>query len=443
MRRGQRARGFTLVELLVSLTAGLIIAVAVAGLAKTATTTFYEESRVQVAELSLRVAADRLRNDLSRAGYMSTSNILTDPLVVRPQGKTQVEVPAQYAGGLGLLAGVRYLPDSFAAGDPSSNIVALTANNLGAGVVPDRIVIGGNLTTADEYIVQSILPGGTCTGVAVTLSPDSPAVARLIYDANGAPLDATVATTALNAAFAPVSPATAPYMVRIVDDTGKHQFGVTCPNPAQMVAGAPVISLSPNVPILSAENTGAQGGASGFGVGRLTINPVQLVEWSVRDRTAVAPTQAWARDPGPDAATKFDLVREYLDATGARVGAPELIAEYVVDFEIGLVVENPTEGATPRMQLAPFDAPSNALVAQNMTPTANRLLGPQWIRSLRYRMATRAPIADRTTPLPTGGGPGYAYRYCTDTAGCEQSQRFARVRTLTGEVALANQSRTP
>lgn len=439
-----RARGFTLIELLVSLTAGLIIAIAVAGLAKTATTTFYEESRVQVAELSLRVAVDRLRGDLSRAAYMSTPNLLTDPLVVLPLGAATVAVPPEFANGLGLLAGVRYLPDSVHPNDNGANIATLSSANLGAGVLPDRLIIGGNLTTADEYIVQSVLPGGACNGMAVTLSPDSPAISRLIRDATGALLPGATATIALNDAFAPINPTgTTQYMARLVDDTGRRQFAVLCPVPAAMVANVPVISLSPAVPIVTANASGAQGGASGFGVGRLTINPVQLVEWSLRDRTATAPASGWARDPSPDAGTRFDLVREFLDATGARVGIPELIAEYVVDFEIGLVVETP--GAVPRMQLVPFDTPTSTLVTQSaMTPAATTpLLGPQWIRSLRYRMATRAPMADRTTTIPNGGGLGYAYRYCTDLAGCDTSQRFARVRTLTGEVALANQSRFP
>jgi len=440
----RRSRGFTLIELLVSLTAGLVIAIAVAGLSKMATTTFYEESRVQAAELTLRVAAERLRSDLSRAAYMGTPNVLADPLVVLQSGNTAASQFTAYPNGLGLLAGVRYVPNSVAADDPNQNIATMSTRELGA--IPDRLILGGNMTTADEYIVQSVLAGGTCGGSAVTLSLDSPAISRLVRDpATGLMLGNDVATAALNAAFAPVATsggAGLQYMARIVDDSGKRQFVALCPSPAAMVGGAPVISVHPNTPVLSSTNTGAQGGVSGFGVGRLTINPVHLVEWSVRDRTAAA-APAWGRDQGPDVGTRFDLVREFLDAFGTRVGAPELVAEYIVDFEIGLVVESSSPAASPRMQLAPFDATGLALVTQNMTPTAATTTGPQWIRSLRYRLAARAPMADRTVTITRPPGTGYAYRYCADAAGCGTSQRWARVRTLTGEVTLQNQARYP
>lgn len=445
----RRARGFTLIELMVSLTAGLIVAIAVAGLAKVATTTFYEESRVQVAELSLRIAVDRLRSDLQRAAYMSTSNVLTDPLMVLPAGQASYVVPAQFANGLGLLAGVRYLPDSsFAGDDPNNQIATMSTANLGA--IPDRLILGGNMTTADEYIVQSILSGGGCGGSTVTLSLDSPAISRLVRDAAGALLPTATAEAALTAAFAPVATVgvQSPWMARIVDDSGKRQFVALCAaRPVEMVSGAPTIYTQLATPVLSAQATGAQGGTTGFGVGRLTINPVQLVEWSVRDRSAetASITQNWAKDTGPDAGTKFDLMRQYLDATGTRVGTPELVAEYIVDFEIGLVLQNPIAGATPRMQVAPFDATSNPLVTQNSTPTLAPATGPQWIRSLRYRMATRAPMADREVDIARPAGTGYAYRYCTIAGGVctPANSRFARVRTLTGEVTLQNQTRFP
>lgn len=444
-RRGS-SRGFTLIELLVSLTAGLIIAISVAGLAKIATNTFYEESRVQVAELSLRIAVDRLRSDLSRASYMSTPSVLVDPLLVLPAGTAAYSAPG-FPNGLGRLSGITYLPDSFGQDDdPNNTIRNLSTRELGA--VPDRLIIGGNLTTADEYIVQSITGpgGGGCGGDTVTLSVDSPAISRLVRAANGTLLPPAAALTALTAAFAPAAGG-AQWMARIVDDTGRRQFVALCATtPAVSMAGnAPVINVQPTTPILTATQSGAQGGSTGFGVGRLTINPVQLVEWSVRNRSAAsAGNPAWARDTGPDAGTKFDLVRQYLDATGARVGAAELVAEYIVDFEIGLVVENPAPGATPRMQVVPFDATANALVAQHSAAVANVTQGPQWVRSLRYRMATRAPIADREVTLTRPAGTtGYAYRYCTVVAGCAQTPRHARVRTLTGEVSLPNQARFP
>ena len=75
MLKRTQARGFTLVELMVSLVAGLIVTIAVVGLARAATTTFFEAARISTVEANVRTAAERLRQDLSRASYMSTGNI--------------------------------------------------------------------------------------------------------------------------------------------------------------------------------------------------------------------------------------------------------------------------------------------------------------------------------------------------------------------------------
>ena len=78
-----RRRGFTLVELLVAMVAGLIVALAIVGLSKEANTTFQEETRIASAEAQLRTALDRLRSDLQRTSYMSTANLLADPQLAR------------------------------------------------------------------------------------------------------------------------------------------------------------------------------------------------------------------------------------------------------------------------------------------------------------------------------------------------------------------------
>ena len=83
-------RGFTLSELMISLVMGLIVSLAAVGLARTATTTFYEQARSSTTEMSLRMASSRLRGDLSRASYMSTGNIVFDPKVARLAGAADI-----------------------------------------------------------------------------------------------------------------------------------------------------------------------------------------------------------------------------------------------------------------------------------------------------------------------------------------------------------------
>ena len=82
-----------------SLLAGLIVALGIVGLSRDATHTFHEEMRSSAAEANLRTAIDRLRADLARAGYMSTGNVATDPMVAKAPG-TQNPIPPAFAAGL-------------------------------------------------------------------------------------------------------------------------------------------------------------------------------------------------------------------------------------------------------------------------------------------------------------------------------------------------------
>lgn len=82
MKRRRHSTGFTLIELAIALTAGLIVAMGIVALSREATRTFHEEVRSAAAEATLRTAIDRLRADIQRAGFMSTANIVADPLLV-------------------------------------------------------------------------------------------------------------------------------------------------------------------------------------------------------------------------------------------------------------------------------------------------------------------------------------------------------------------------
>src|SRR5580658_7590651 len=109
----QRQAGFTMIELTVSLVAGLIVAMGIIGLSREATNTFNEEARTTAAEAGLRIAIERLRADVQRAGYMSTGNILVDPGVAHVPGslpgagnavayRPVAAAPAGAAGAVGM-----------------------------------------------------------------------------------------------------------------------------------------------------------------------------------------------------------------------------------------------------------------------------------------------------------------------------------------------------
>ena len=78
-RRNPECGGFTLVELMVSITGGLFVAIAVFMLAKQSTNLYQSEGRVGTATLGSMVGFERLRQDVERASFLSTPAIRRDP----------------------------------------------------------------------------------------------------------------------------------------------------------------------------------------------------------------------------------------------------------------------------------------------------------------------------------------------------------------------------
>jgi len=420
MKSGETKRissqGFTLVELLVSLVAGLIVALAVVALSKNATQTFYEEQRAASAEMSLRIAIDRLRQDVQRASFMASGNIQADtfvPLVASNPTKVSATAPV----GLANLAGIQLEQHGSMAGTPLSQ--------AGGNSFPaDAIRITGNFTTTDQYAVQSVTAGGC--GQQFNLSTKSAAWYRVATSPDPA--------ASLAQMFNPII-ATNPnarFMARISDDLGRFQYAIVC---STGIAGTtPFVGIDPATPVDITQY--------GFVDGRLTINPVQTVRWAIMQLPAATYPQYAPLDPGAGQPDKYDLVRQWVDSTGAVVGSPELVSEYAVDLRFAFTADIGTYfGAVPAPSMIAwqFDAVEN----QSIAPFngLNPLVQPQRIRSVRIRLSTRSPFGDRGQPLSAPDG--YQMRYCTKIpcATGTDSKDFARMRTLSTEVSLPNQAR--
>ncbi len=441
-RRGQR--GFTLIELTVALIAGLIVALGIVGLSQATTRTFHEEMRSSAAEANLRTAVDRLRADLARAGYMSTSNIATDPMIAKLPGAANPS-PAAMAG-LRRLASVHL----FQGGSVTTNGIPLSLVNA---VNPDAIEIGGNITSTDQFEVQLIEPTGGAGGCArIIMSPVSPSMYRVIGSG-------VQAAQELNNIFQP-SPVAMQSIVRLVDDTGRAQYLATCPGltPTGILGAGvnqqPYVDIDPTTPILTAQQTKTVGGISGYASGRAQVNPVQIVRWEIMTAATepaqyiASPLGAQPLNPAVQDPLKYDLVRSYVDAqTGNPVPATrELVAEYAVDLSFAFSVDTGTY-LLPQIVTIPFDDATNAKWAQDVSiqplPTVQ---DPQRIRSVRVRLVTRTAQGDRvlSVPVPNPTGP-FMYRYCLlaqcDPVNAAGVLQYARARTVTGEVSLPNQSR--
>jgi hypothetical protein len=375
---------------------------------------------------------------------MSTGDVATDPMVAKAPG-TGNPIPAAYAAGLGRLASIYLQQGGSATNTPLSAKQA-------APVSPDIIELGGNMTSTDQYVVSVIQPsGGSCGGQRILLDPQSPSMLRIL-GSSADPVDE------LNNIFQPTAPGLSPppeFMMRLVDKTGRSQFVGICPGtPTGGVPLQPFVDVDPLTPILMASATGTVGGLNGYGSGSL-VNPVQIVHWEIlpanlepaqyQQSLGGQPLTPTVVDP-----TKYDLVRGYVDAKSGQViaGTLEVVAEYAVDLEFAFSVDTGANNLQPNIVTFAFDNPANAPWATNIVTSAPAVgVGPQRIRSVRVRLATRTSEPDRTldVAVPNATGP-FMYRYCLIANGCDPQNlagvlQYARARTVTAEVSLPNQSR--
>jgi hypothetical protein len=441
--RARRGRaGFTLVELMVSLVAGLIVTIAVVGLARAATTTFFEAARISAVESTVRTASERLRQDLARAGYMSTGNIrlardgapgvplahriaVSNPSVVGGFGGSRYT-------GLNDLQGVRII-----VGGSGNNPIPLAGSNTAPnalstsnGLNPDAAILGGNYTSDDSYQGTFTTAGGACPGghmVVLNTAADA-AVRRLT--------SAAVPLSGLQAAFTPVP--LRKFAARVIDGRGCQHYVLVC-NVAITATGATVsleqdTAAGPAVLPTTVTNCGARDGEP------VTINPIQRVRWYI------GPNVDAGLDPaagGEIAANKHNIYRDFLDAADPPTPILEMrqiVAEFAADLKFGVTVAD----AANVQQIFEMDTDPGGGAGtidtwtQAASGTAAGGPGPQRVRSVRFRIATRAAVPDRNTPILPSGAP-YLTRYCVDGQPVASCRNFARVRTVVSEVALMNQ----
>lgn len=451
------SRGFTLVELTVSLVAGLVVALAVATLSHEATASFNEEIRVSGAEAALRGAADRLRSDLQRASFMSTPNIQADTRIGKGIGQPNVPAAAP--------VGVRQMQGIYLSADPTGTAAAANGLDINGyaqnAMYPATIDITGNMTSADQFAIQNYtsppsVPGAPANCCQFNLVDTSDAVYRLL-NANDAGAVDPNADKEMRALFQPVSAgnAASQFMVRFVDTSHQAQYLLTCPATAQVagIAGGTPYVLTAACPVAGI-TTPVHGANS-------TLNPVETVEWEIVPSTSTKmPAQeSAALDNAPLTGTtdpkKYNLIRSFVDSATEVVidETTEVIAEYAVDMDFAFSVDTgDSTGNRPTIIAYDFGDANNSLVGGRVTVgvAGPATPDPQRIRSVRFRLATRAAQPDRTANIPpvgAGGGSGtFAYRYCMPLAGntCTGNSlvQWARVRTIVSEVALPNQEQT-
>jgi type II secretory pathway pseudopilin PulG len=474
-RRKASESGFTLVELTVAMVAGLIVALGIVGLSRAATKTFNEEIRSSAAESALRAAIDRLRADLQRAAFMSTGNVQSDNMINRfvNNANNLPQVPVGFTG-LRSLAAIQVGYQGSFQGATANHIPQSAKQN--PPVAPDFIQIGGNMTSAEQFDVAMILPpNGTCQ--QIMLSP----VSAALYRVATAGIGTAAGSQQLSNIFAPVSSGGTAnqFMVRLLDSQGCSQYLATCPGmaaPAGVTNGQPFVWIDAvNTPIITAQQ-GVQTTCtlSGFAAGSAWVNPVQIVRWeimSTQDEASRTPQYVNGLGnilQGNNALNnanvdplKYDLIRSYVDAgtLGPIAATAEVVAEYAVDLNFAFTVDTNNYSLQPNPNLVSYPLDDGGISANTWAMDVSKLnpppaspptlVGPQRIRAVRARVATRAAMADRTEYIPPVmgqfGQQVFTYRYCINPSGCalagpQNVEQWARTRTATLDVTLFNNS---
>lgn len=373
--------GFTLIELMVAMTAGAIAISSMFFISSASTHYFRVQQRLSNMQSSLRLAMDQLRRDVSRAGFGGTPS----------QAFYAACNPTAGVVNVANFNALRVLnAASPAAVDPVGGHLV-----NGAAIHADVLRLFGNYSTSAEYAI------GDVAGPVVSLQPQWMAFTRDFSNwAAAAPSTTTVDATAFNNAFFPGR------VVRLRASDGSRFFSI--------VNGTSPGATPPTVTVTPAVNPGSCAPlANGL------INPASIMEYQVQN-AGVDTQHANAAASG----INTQLVRRELDPTNLATvlpnTVPRIVAERVVHFNVDLLVNT-----LAARNVAPVVAPA-AVAALNDFP--------ERIFSAIVTLSVRAPTADPRFPwiVQAANEELTRFRFNAADAGA------ARIRTARAEIFLPN-----
>jgi hypothetical protein len=403
--RRSTSAGFTLVELMVALTGGLFISLAVFALARDSGRFYQREARIANATVGGLLGFERLRTDIARAGFLASPNVVRDPrLCGAPQ--------ANWPSALRNLASIQVT-----AGTPNA---ALTLN----GRTPPVIVLAGSYASADVFSVR-VRPAGNAT--TFELESNQPALLRLGNQAN--PDNNTMAGV-----FA------AGRALRIVQN-GRQYYGQIIGSSG---GAAPTVTIGPAPAIQFRSGSAIGCGLEevwGSGASVATINVVNFIQYQLgTPQTPVGQASYQdvyaSADGGPGEAQRTELMRLELGIDGVPIpGTEEIVAEYAVDLSLQLTAVSAITGCcNPTLAVVTPTDPLFPVFTAPVFGAANNT--PERIRSVRVRLGVRSREGDRAATVTNPAGQGL-FRF---NLGTGNSEAFARVRTFQADVSLHNQA---
>jgi prepilin-type N-terminal cleavage/methylation domain-containing protein len=397
-----KLRGFTLIELMVALTAGTFAVAGVYYLGNISARAYTEQMRMGDAQMSLRSAMDQIRRDFARAGYLGARNVNTEHLACAgdPDGTV--------ANGATIQA-VEVRPDlSMTA--PVRTLLNEPENRTRADVVR----LWGNYTTSDAYLVAA---NSDPARQVLTFQTTRESFRRSFFDpaVGGAPAPSYNADR-FTAAFED-------QWVR-VEYQGRFWFRqVQAVNPTE---GAQSITVTPPLPDACFRYSSSP---------PAIVSPLSRITYMM-DEVAVGGELARLRSGTVAGADRAVLLRREEDLlTGDPIpGTTRLVLDYAVEFAVDGVINTSGPGVAPVFAYA--TPPSGTGTVDLDTVSSNT---PEQFRALRVTLSSRTTEANPRLPrMPRTNlnAPFLAFRIAVPAA--PTAQLWAPVRSLRSEIFLPN-----
>lgn len=391
MKRAKASqRGFTLVELMVSIVAGLMAVMTIYSLANGATRHFQDQQRVSQTQTSLRLAVEQIRADFERAGFGGTPASRAEPRCATPAAEIQA---------------VEFLDEADTALLPFPTVNMVEADGI-------RLV--GNYATSGTYLAV----GTNSAGSSLRLQQAWQAFRRDF----GVPGDSTYPfdTTTFENVFV------AKRILHVESPQGLHFFARISGTSASTYD----VTLQDALPVGTACLPGLADGAQ--------VSPLSRIEYRVVNPATAGLTALVS--PNPAAAqlgvSSPVLVRREIELTSGTVipGTTRIVLEYVADFHLEFVVDNaagPNDAPVLGTVGAPGQAASNMLSAQATSE-------PERVRSIIVTVAARTASVDPRFPFVAGRASRAVPLSRFAVTSSAATAPAARVRSITTEVFLPN-----
>jgi|GEM_PF-1568247 len=381
----RRRAGYSLVELMIALTAGAMVISSTYFIGAASSRHFQEQQRVGQTQTAVRLAMDMVQRDLARAGYLGTASSLVDQRCLAPAFELQA-VEFQ--------------------NDVDNAMIPNAALN---GVSADRVTLVGSYASNDAFLATGL----NAAGDALFLQTSWQMFRR---NFGIPPIDAT-ATGGFASMFTPGR------VLRIRTQAGNVFYTmITAANP-----GAASVSFAPAL------------GVGGLCIGGLgdgaTVSVLSRIEYRVDDGTGFASASINPASSDVIEGRRSYLLRREVTFAGVAIANSErVVLENVVDFNLEFVVDqepNRTLPANLQRLTGMLAAPLFGSIAAGAAGAA-----PQRARSAIVSISGRTADQDPSFPyvLRGAGQPLTRFKVTVNAA----YPGAARVRSLTSEVQLSN-----